>query len=121
MAERKRVLIVEDETLTAMSLGSYIEEMGFPVVGIVATGEDAIQAARAESPDIVFMDIRLAGKMDGMEAARLINLDRPTPIVFISGYTNPDVRSCDCTPIAYLSKPFDFHDIDLLLQSIAGP
>jgi CheY-like chemotaxis protein len=117
MAEGKRVLIVEDETLTAMALGSYLEERGYSVVGICATGEDALQAAREGDPDLILMDIRLAGKMDGIEAARLINLEAPRPIVFISGYASRSFHDSDFQPIAYLSKPIDYGDLELILES----
>jgi DNA-binding NarL/FixJ family response regulator len=120
MPERKRILIVEDETLTAMALASYVEEKGFLVVGFSATGEDAVGKARAERPDLIFMDIRLAGAMDGVEAARLICADRRTPIVIITGYTDEFVslRAWSHEPAAFLSKPIDFDDIDAILAAI---
>jgi CheY-like chemotaxis protein len=119
MGERKRVLIVEDETLTAMALGSYMEEMGYTVVGFTATGEDAVRKAKSEEPDLIFMDVRLAGMMDGMEAARLINVDRRTPIIIISGYANVVERASAYKPTAYLSKPINFNDINGILQSMS--
>jgi CheY-like chemotaxis protein len=120
MGERKKVLIVEDEGLTAMVLESHMAELGYSVVGFSATGEDAVQKAKSEEPDLIFMDVRLAGKMDGLEAARLINADRLTPIIIISGYTDRVriERDSAFKPAACLSKPIDFNDLNCILQSI---
>jgi DNA-binding NarL/FixJ family response regulator len=120
MDEGKKILIVEDETLTAMAMEAYMEEKGYRVVGQSATGEDAVRKARSESPDLVFMDFRLAGKMDGVEAAQLINAERPVPIIMISGYTESIVfeRASDFKPAAFLSKPISFDDIEKILRSI---
>jgi CheY-like chemotaxis protein len=123
MPERKRVLIVDDEGLNAMALGAHLEGLGYQVVGYSATGEDAVRAAAAEAPDLIFMDVRLAGRMDGLEAAALINEARPIPIVIISGYTEKALAGRDSAfkPAAFLSKPFDLDDIEALLRSIAIP
>jgi hypothetical protein len=67
MDNAKKVLIVEDETLTAMAIQAYIEERGYRVVGLSASGEDAVRQAKEEEPDLILMDFRLAGRMDGME------------------------------------------------------
>ena len=85
-----------------------------------ATGEDAIRTARAEEPDIVFMDVSLQGGMDGIEAATIIAQGGPTSIVFITGYSNKSVyeRAAVCAPAAYLVKPFDFSAIDEILTSL---
>jgi two-component system, response regulator PdtaR len=120
MAEPRKVLIVEDETLTAMMLEDRVEKLGFVSAGCCATGEEAVRRARAERPDLVLMDFRLAGRMDGMEAALLINAERETPIVIISGYSERAVleRAGDYRPRAFLSKPIDLDDVDRLLGSI---
>ncbi len=121
MDKGKKILIVEDETLTAMMLEAYIKEKGYISAGFYATGEDAVRKAKVEEPDLIFMDFRLSGKMDGMEAARLINVERRTPIVIISGYTEGIVleRASGYKPTAYLSKPINLIDVDNILQSIA--
>ncbi len=123
MDKAKKVLIVEDETLTAMAMEAYVEEKGHRVVGLSATGEDAVRRAREEMPDLVLMDFRLAGKMDGMEAARLIEAERPTAVAIISGYEERIVLEGrgGYAPAAYLSKPIDFADIDVLLLALDRP
>jgi CheY-like chemotaxis protein len=121
MDKEKKVLIVEDETLTAMMLESYMEEKGYISAGLSATGEDAVLKAKAEEPDLIFMDFRLSGEMDGIEAAKLISMASQTPIVIMSGYTESIVfeRASGYRPTAFISKPVDFSEIDDILKSIA--
>jgi CheY-like chemotaxis protein len=120
MKKAKKVLIVEDETLTAMAIEAYVEEKGYRVAGLCATGEDAVRKAREEEPDLILMDFRLAGRMNGIEAAMLIQAERRTPIAIISGYAERIVleEAKGYEPAAYLSKPIDFADIDGILGSI---
>ena len=86
-----KVLIVEDEVITAMSLRVSLERSGYEICELVSTGERAVVVAETESPDVVIMDINLAGRMDGLEAARIICSRRKTPIVFLTGYTDDKV------------------------------
>jgi DNA-binding NarL/FixJ family response regulator len=120
MDKAKKVLIVEDETLTAMAIEEYIAKKGHRVVGLSATGEDAVRKAREEEPDLVLMDFRLGGRMDGVEAATLIDAERKVPVAIISGYTERIVLegASGFKPIAYLTKPIDFAEIDAILRSI---
>ena len=121
MDSRKRVLIVEDESLTAMALASYLQGIGYKVLGLSATGEDAVLKAKTVRPDIIFMDVRLAGKMDGIEAAEIIARAEPVSIVFMTGYSTQAVieRAAAHAPAGYLVKPIDFSDINGILSRIA--
>jgi DNA-binding NarL/FixJ family response regulator len=76
--------------------------------------------AKSEKPDILFMDISLSGKMDGIEAAETIARNAPIAIVFMTGYSNQSIidRASALAPAAYLVKPFDFSAIDGILASI---
>jgi CheY-like chemotaxis protein len=82
----KRAIIVEDEMFVALHLETILEDLGLEVCEIVATGRDALDAAIASPPDIIFMDINLRGDIDGVEAARLIREKSDTPIVFVTAY-----------------------------------
>jgi CheY-like chemotaxis protein len=84
-----RVLIVEDELLVAWHLESLIRDQHLEVCGLVPDGEGAIEQADDLDADLILMDIRLAGRMDGIEAARRIHEQRRTPIIFITAYGNP--------------------------------
>jgi CheY-like chemotaxis protein len=121
MENIKKILIVEDETLTAMMLAEYIKDKGFSSVSLSSTGEEAILRAKAEKPDLIFMDFRLGGEMNGIEAAKIIDADRSVPIVIISGYAEHIIleRANDYRPRAILQKPVSDADIDDILKLIA--
>ena len=73
MATGTRVLIVEDEAISARAAGVMLERIGCTVTGVVDSGKDAIEAAARDRPDLVLMDIRLKGEMNGIEAATVIH------------------------------------------------
>lgn len=82
------VLIVEDDSLIALSMRAFIQQLGHRVLDTCDNGLDACSLA-AQNPDIILMDIRLKGTMSGLEAARIIQKDHPTKIIFIT--SNPDL------------------------------
>jgi len=67
-----RILIVEDERITAADLEEVLKDLGYEVSAVVSSGESAIREAERNPPDLVLMDIRIKGEMDGTEAARLL-------------------------------------------------
>ncbi len=89
----RRVLIVEDELLVAWHLESLAREQKLEVCGLVPDGEGAIEQAVDLDVDLILMDIRLAGRMDGIEAARRIRELRQTPIIFITAHGDPATRA----------------------------
>ena len=85
-ASRKiKVLIVEDEAILGLLLSRSLGRLGYEVGEPIATGEEALRRTEQEQPDVVLMDIRLAGAMDGIEAAREITARYGTPIIFMNG------------------------------------
>src|SRR5437773_8687477 len=78
-----RVLIVEDERIVAMDLRRRVEQLGHAVVGTVSTGALAVQCAEKFDPDLVLMDIRLQGEMDGITAAEQIRRAAGLPVIFM--------------------------------------
>jgi two-component system, response regulator PdtaR len=112
----KRILIVEDEIVSAMALGKMLKELGYDVLGIVTTGEEAIERARMDHPDIVAMDIRLAGKMDGIDAATEIAKDQDTQIVFMTGYSDDETRkrALALKPLGLMDKPIGKSQLEKL-------
>ncbi len=106
---------MEDEALSALMLESRIRSAGHEPLKPVATGEAAIEAALGGRPEVLLMDIRLAGRMDGIEAAGRIlaeaeaaGLPRPR-LVFMSGYQDEEClsRASVLRPEAFLPKPLD--------------
>jgi len=88
-----RVLIVEDELLVAWHLESLLRDQSHEVCALVPDGEGAIEQADDLDADLVLMDIRLAGRMDGIEAARQIRATRGTPVIFITAHGDPATRA----------------------------
>jgi len=88
-----RVLIVEDELLVAWHLESLARDENLDVCALVPDGESAIEQAIDLDADLILMDIRLAGQMDGVEAARRIRQQRRTPIIFITAHGDASTRT----------------------------
>lgn len=112
-----KILIVEDEGLTAMELQRKLKLTGYDVPTFAFSGKEAIKKAEEIKPDLVLMDIFLKGKIDGIDAAEEIKKNMGIPIIFLTahGDKNTQERAKGTEPFAYLLKPFD---IDLLRQNI---
>ncbi|MBN1780600.1 response regulator [bacterium] len=91
MCGNLKVLIVEDEYLTAKCIFHELKDLDTDPLNPVAKGELAVQVALNEKPDLILMDIRLAGKMDGIEAAQKIKNQIDIPVVFFSGYATEQI------------------------------
>jgi PAS domain S-box-containing protein len=104
-----RILIVEDDTIIAMELMERLKELGYDVAGIVSSGTDAIDSVNSAQPDLVLMDIRLSGKMDGIEATEKIREQFDIPVIFLTAYTDEETlsRAKKTEPFGYILKPFD--------------
>jgi len=104
-----RILISEDEIMVARNLEQRLLKFGYQVADIVDTGEEAVQKAATLHPDLVLMDIRLSGEMDGIAAAAQIRSACKTPVVFITAYADPGTleRAGVSEPFGYLLKPFE--------------
>ncbi|MGB7969906.1 MAG: response regulator [Methanobacterium sp.] len=83
-----KILVVEDERITAEDIKSGLENAGYRVPAMVSTGEDAVDKAGKLRPDLVLMDIRLKGKMDGIEAAGQIKLRYNIPVIYLTAYSD---------------------------------
>ena len=115
-----RILLVEDDLLIALSMEMELRDAGYSVPKRVATGEKAVLAAREESPDVILMDIRLAGDIDGVDAALGIREFSDVPIIFMTGYQDDgtEERARAVNPLAYLIKPAGLREIRDLLDTI---
>jgi DNA-binding response OmpR family regulator len=114
------ILLVEDEALIAMDLQWKLVEAGYRVCRMAATGEDAVHWAERDRPDLVLMDNRLAGKIDGIEAALQIRSKSDVPVIFMTGYPQDDVfweRVKPVKPIACLTKPVIIEELLKIIPS----
>jgi PAS domain S-box-containing protein len=115
---RPSILIVEDEAIVAADLAVKLERFGYDVAGTVGSGEEAVELARERHPSLVLLDIRLAGQMDGIAAARAIQRDRDTPVVFLTAHSDTTTinRAKGADPFAYLIKPFEDQELKTTIE-----
>ena len=115
---RSRILIAEDQKITAMHLKISLQGFGYEVVGTVSTGAEAIQRANETKPDLILMDIRLDGDLDGIETARAIRERHDIPIVYVTAYSDQDVmeRAKLTGPFGYLLKPFSMEGLRTTIE-----
>lgn len=115
-----RVMIVEDEAITAMATGAMLKRLGHKVLAAVGTGQEAINAFRRQRPDLVLMDIRLDGDLDGIETAKLLRRDSDVPVVFVSAFVDDGTRNraAEAQPFDFLPKPLDEYDLQALLDRL---
>ena len=113
-----RILIVEDEPIVAMGIGTSLVKLGYRVAGTAASGEQAVKAARELAPDLILMDIRLKGSMDGVSAALEVRRDPGTPVVFLTAYADEPTlaRAKGAGPFGYIQKPFQEKDLHMAIE-----
>jgi len=83
-----KILIVEDEPIVALDLQQEINQMGYEVVGVAESADEALLAVSACRPDLALMDIRIVGSMDGIQTARLLSSLYGTPSIFLTSYSD---------------------------------
>ena len=113
-----RLLIVEDGLIIAEDMRRRCEALGYAVTGIAATGEDAVFMADRTRPDLVLMDIRLRGTMDGIEAARQIRTTLGIPVVYATSSSDEAtlVRAKETEPFGYLLKPVEPRELHATIE-----
>ncbi len=105
----KRILLVEDELLIAQDEKQLLEGLGYVVIGIASSGEEALRRVEEDTPDLVLMDIILKGDMDGIEVAETIRRQYDVPVVFVTAYAEGQFieRAKLTEPFGYVVKPID--------------
>lgn len=113
-----KVLIVEDDIIIASDIAATLTKEDYEPIDIIESGDEVINAVQQLEPDIVLMDIRLDGKMDGIEAARLIHKQLPRPVIFLTANTDEATfnRAKSAHPYAFLKKPFDRTDLKYAIE-----
>ena len=105
---KNRIMVVEDEMIVAMDIQSRLEKFGYEVVAVISSGELAIDSCMEMAPDLILMDIRLEGELDGVETARRIRKHLDVPVIFLTAYTDEHMldRVKITEPFGYILKPF---------------
>lgn len=103
------IMVVEDKYLVAQDLAQTLERLGYSVPAVVSSGEDAIGKAGESQPDLVLMDIRLRGEIDGIQAAAQLREKFNIPVIYLTAYADDDSiqRAKATEPLGYLLKPFE--------------
>jgi CheY-like chemotaxis protein len=117
-----KILIVEDEYLTALDMKELMSRWGHEFCEPAVTGEEAIERAGAERPDLVLMDVKLSGELDGVQTAAKLREKSQVPIIFISGYAEEELRRTIKLPHSeIITKPIDFNELrDKVDSMLAG-
>lgn len=105
------ILVVEDEGITAKDIKNSLEKADYNVIAIVNNGEDAVKFSEEKKPDLVIMDIKLEGKLDGVDAAQIIESKFGIPIIYLTSYSDKNTieRVKSTHPSAFIVKePFEF-------------
>jgi response regulator RpfG family c-di-GMP phosphodiesterase len=113
-----RILVVEDESLVAKDIQNMLISLGYEVIDVVSTGEEAIRLAESTSPDLVLLDIVLKGEIDGIVAARRIWERFAIPIVYLTAYADETTlqRAKVTEPFGYILKPFDQRELQTTIE-----
>lgn len=110
---QKKILIVEDETVNAMDIEDTLGRNGYQIAGVASNGVDAIRIAKETYPDLILMDIRIEGSMDGIEVANHINMYYEIPIIFLTAYSDDLTisRAIKAKSFSFLLKPFNEREL----------
>nr|WP_321353307.1 response regulator [uncultured Methanoregula sp.] len=113
-----KILVVDDEAIITMQLEERLNVMGYTVAGMAANGEDAIAKAHQLAPDLVLMDIVMPGKLNGIEAAKIIAGEMDIPIVFVTSYADDTIieKAKQVGPYGYIVKPFNELEIKAAIE-----
>jgi diguanylate cyclase (GGDEF)-like protein len=106
---QRRLLVVEDERIVALDLRGALEDLGYTVVGTAASSDEALRTAEARRPDLVLMDIRIAGASDGIQAASVLRSRYQLPVVYLTANADQATleRALATEPAGYLVKPYN--------------
>jgi CheY-like chemotaxis protein len=113
-----QILVVEDEGITAKDLESRLKHLGYRVAAVARSGAEAIDKVGVTQPDLVLMDIRLKGAMDGVQAAAAIRERFGTPVTYLTAFADEATlaRAQGTAPYGYLVKPFDERELHATIQ-----
>jgi CheY-like chemotaxis protein/DNA-binding PadR family transcriptional regulator len=113
-----KILVVDDEAIIVMQLEERLTAMGYTVAGMAASGEDAVTKARRIHPDLILMDIVMPGKMNGIEAAKIITEELDIPVVFVTSYADDAIieKAKSVRPYGYIVKPFNELEIKAAIE-----
>ncbi|MBM4240927.1 MAG: response regulator [Euryarchaeota archaeon] len=121
-----KIIVVEDERIAAEDIKDGLESLGYTVTAVVSSGKDAIKTAEELQPDLIIMDIRLEGDMDGIEAAEKIRARFGIPVIYLTAYSDENtVQRAKITepsgfilkgPLGFIQKPFEESELHSAIE-----
>lgn len=113
-----RILIVEDDSVSALLLQRALEKNAHHIIGIADTGEKALELLDEHGADIVMMDINLAGELDGIKTTEIINEKFDIPVVYLSASSDAETlnKVVGTNPSAYVIKPFNIRELNMVIE-----
>jgi CheY-like chemotaxis protein len=115
----KKILVVEDDYILALVQVKFLQKMGFNIVGSVTNGPDAIEVARNTPPDVIIMDVRIEGDMDGIDTMFEIQKFSEVPVIYLTGNSEGATieRAKQTNMKGFFVKPINFNDLEGLIRS----
>ena len=113
-----KILIVENERIVADDIKQQLEDLGYDVIGISGTGQDALKKTGETKPDLILMDIILTGEVDGIETAQQISEKFSIPFIYLTAYYDDEIleRASLTQPAGYITKPFSSVGLHAAIQ-----
>ncbi len=118
MPDKAKIIIVEDESVIAMDIKRTLQKLGYQVLDSFSSGESAISEIPKKKPDLILMDIKLAGQIDGIETAELIKQKIDIPIIFLTAHSEINFiqRAKLIKPYGYLIKPMQERELFSMIE-----
>jgi DNA-binding NarL/FixJ family response regulator len=112
------IMVVEDEAIIAIRLQERLTAMGYHIIGISYSGEEAMAQARRLRPDLILMDIMIPGKMDGIAVAKSVKTELDIPVIFLTAFSEDKIidRAKQAEPYGYLVKPFQDRELKACVE-----
>ena len=112
------ILVVEDERIVANDIAESLRTMGYDVVGTAASAEECLRQAAEHHPDLVLMDIRIEGDIDGIETAKRLRTRYGMPVIYLTAYADEETvaRACETEPHGYILKPFRAGELRSMIE-----
>lgn len=112
------ILIVEDQALIAEDMRSCLEEFGYGVTAVCNSGEEALISCKKTPPDLILMDIDLAGMLDGIETTTTLKKFYDIPVIYLTNFDDKETleRAKETKPASYLLKPFEAHSLRIAIE-----
>jgi PAS domain S-box-containing protein len=113
-----RIFVVEDEVIVADDITDALKNLGYQIAGTVRSGEEAIEKIAETKPDLVLMDIHLAGKLDGIQTAEEIHRFSDIPVIYLTAYADKALldRAKLTEPYGYIIKPYDERELQSVIE-----